>query len=100
MEVRVDRVHDARFSIRARNVSAVVDRLEPVVAEHPERVSAVHMTLRIGGAITQRQRESLQRVGQRCKIHNTLHADVETVLTVEAPEGAASTGTSRHGGGS
>ena len=62
--------------------------LNPVLAEHPERVSRVEMTMRIGGDLSERQLQSLQRVGQRCKIHNTLHQGVETVLTVE-PAAAA-----------
>ena len=129
MEVRVDRVQDARFEIRARGVSVIVDRLEeqggpgdgfrpielflgslgacmlgtmltfaenqqipvgdvslelePVIEEHPERVARVEMTLRVEGDLSERQLQSLQRVGQACKIHNTLHRGAETVLTLE-----------------
>lgn len=133
MEVHVDRVRGARFEVRARDVSVVVDRLEeqggpgdgfrpvelflgalgacmlgtmltfaenqqipvgdvslvlkPVIEEHPERIASVEMTMRVDGDMSERQLQSLQRVAQACKIHNTLHRGAETVLTVERGAG-------------
>ena len=128
MEVRVDRVRDARFEIRARDASVIVDRLEeqggpgdgfrpvelllgslgacmlgtmltfaenqqipvgdvslvlkPVIEEHPERIARVDMTMQIQGDLSEKQLQSLKRVSQGCKIHNTLHRVTDTVLTV------------------
>lgn len=41
-------------------------------AKHPERFSAIQVTMRVTGSLTDRQLESLARVAARCKVHNTL----------------------------
>lgn len=64
-------------------IEGVSLELEPVVEEHPERVARVEMAMRIEGDVSDRQLQSLQRVAQRCKIHNTLHQATETGLSVE-----------------
>ena len=46
--------------------------LEADSAKHPERFSAIRVTMTVTGPLTDRQLESLARVAARCKVHNTL----------------------------
>lgn len=64
-------------------VEGVSLELEAVVEEHPERVARIEMAMQIEGAVSERQVQSLQRVAQGCKIHNTLHQGAETALSVQ-----------------
>ena len=128
MHVRVSQVAGARFEVRAREVTTIVDRLpeqggpgdgfrpvelllgslgacmlgtmlgfahgaeipvehvaidlDPTVAEHPERVSRIDMTMHITGELSNKQLASLRRVAERCKVTNTLNTGAETVLRI------------------
>ena len=68
---------------QAMRIDDVSVSLTAAIEEHPERIAGVAMTMRIDGDITDRQLQSLQRVAQRCKIHNTLHHGAETSLSVD-----------------
>lgn len=57
--------------------------IDDEVADHPKRVAAITVVMRVGGELSARQLESLGRVAKRCKIHNTLDDGPEIVLRVE-----------------
>ena len=46
--------------------------LEPVIAERPERVGEIRMTMHIEGDVDARRLASLRRVAEHCKVHQTL----------------------------
>jgi putative redox protein len=46
--------------------------LEPVIAERPERIGEIRMTIHVGGDVDERRLASLRRVAEHCKIHQTL----------------------------
>lgn len=53
-------------------VESVRVALGDEVAEHPERIGRVRVSMEVGGDISERQADSLRRVASRCKIHSTL----------------------------
>jgi putative redox protein len=57
--------------------------LTPTLAERPERVSRIDMTLRIEGEVEPRRVASLRRVAEHCKVHATLEHGPELTLAVE-----------------
>ena len=58
--------------------------LRPTVAERPERVERIDMTLRIAGDVPPQRLASLRRVAEHCKVHATLEHVPELTLSVEA----------------
>lgn len=63
-------------------VEDVAVELTPTIAEHPERIERIDVAMQLTGDLTDRQMRSLERVAARCKIHNTLHAGVDTSLSI------------------
>jgi uncharacterized OsmC-like protein len=54
--------------------------LEDEVAEHPERMGRITITMTVETDASERQVASLERVASACKIHNTLERSPEIVL--------------------
>lgn len=54
--------------------------LEDEVAEHPERMGRIAITMIVETDASERQVASLERVASACKIHNTLERSPEIVL--------------------
>ena len=73
----------------AENVGVELDgvslELEPVLAERPERVAEIRMTMRIAGDVEPRRLESLRRVAEHCKVHSTLERQPALTLDVQLP---------------
>lgn len=57
--------------------------LRPVIAKSPERLERVEMLMELEGTFSDRDLDSLKRVAERCKIHNTLHSTTETDLRIQ-----------------
>jgi len=64
-------------------VEGVRLELTPTLADGPERVSRIDMTLRITGDVEPRRLASLRRVAEHCKVHSTLAHGPELTLCVE-----------------
>ena len=65
-------------------VEGVRLELTPTLADGPERVSRIDMSLRITGDVEPRRLASLRRVAEHCKVHATLAHGPELMLSVEA----------------
>lgn len=57
--------------------------LKPLTTVDGDRVAKVRMTMHVGGDLSDEQLERLHDAAASCKVHNTLHAGVRTMLTVE-----------------
>ena len=53
-------------------------------AEHPKRIGRVVQRLTLEGDLSQKQRETLERVAHGCSIHNTLTHPPEVVIELTA----------------
>lgn len=57
---------------------------------HPERVGRIEVKMEVKGKISLKERASLMRVAQHCKIHNTLKRPPDiTASWIDAPSQAA-----------
>ena len=65
-------------------VEGVRLELTPTLADGPERVSRIDMSLRITGDVEPRRLASLRQVAEHCKVHATLAHGPELMLSVEA----------------
>jgi uncharacterized OsmC-like protein len=54
--------------------------LHDEVAEHPERMGVINITMVVETDATERQLASLERVASACKVHNTLERSPEIKL--------------------
>lgn len=61
-------------------VSNVRVELRPMVALSPERVSKIRMKMSLEGDLSSEQLAFLKSAAESCKVHNSLHAGVETTL--------------------
>lgn len=68
---------------RGIEVSNVRVELRPMVTLRPERVSRIRMKMSFGGDLSEDDLAFLKDAAERCKVHNSLHAGIETTLQLE-----------------
>ena len=64
-------------------VTDVTMVLTDEVAGPPKRIGAITITMEVGGDLSQKQLESLERVASKCRIGNTLAAPPDVVFTLK-----------------
>lgn len=69
----------ANTGIELSDARAVVAARE---AEHPSRLESLAVMVDPGRDLSLPTRQSLERVAQRCKVHNTLHRSPDIALTI------------------
>lgn len=68
------------------SISGVRVELRPMVALSPERVSRIRMKMTFEGDVTPEELRVLREAAESCKVHNSLHAGIETQLVIAADE--------------
>lgn len=72
------------------DVSNVRVELRPLVALTPERVTRIRMTMSLDGDLTAAHLEVLRTAAESCKVHNSLHAGIQTSLELIHTQAKAS----------
>lgn len=67
-------------------IRSVHMELDDEEVPHPERVGRIAITMQVEAEATERQIQSLRRVAQACKIHNTLQRPPEFSFTFEVTQ--------------
>lgn len=73
------------MGIKARDLQVDLQGAEVEVTKHmasnPRRISKIEVNLRLPVNVSQKHRTILQRIGDTCPIHYSLHPDIEKVIT-------------------
>lgn len=65
-------------------VTGITIELDEETVRHPTRVGEIAVTMKVEGPVTDEDLERLGRVAARCKVHNTLAADSEPAMALNA----------------
>ena len=73
------------MGIKARDLGVELKGAEVEVTKHmasdPRRIAKIEVLFHLPSSISQKNRTILQRIGDTCPIHYSLHPDIEKVIT-------------------
>lgn len=73
------------MGIKARDMEVVLDGSTALVtktmAANPRRISKIEVVLELPGNLSQKQQIILEHTANTCPVHNSLHPDIEKVVT-------------------
>ncbi len=73
------------MGIKARDLGVELKGAEVEVTKHmasdPRRIAKIEVVFHLPSSISQKNRTILQRIGDTCPIHYSLHPDIEKVIT-------------------
>ncbi|MEM8928011.1 MAG: OsmC family protein [Bacteroidota bacterium] len=73
------------MGIKARDLEVDLEGAEVEVTKHmasdPRRISKIEVNLVLPKKVSQKNRTILERIGETCPIHYSLHPDIEKVIT-------------------
>ena len=73
------------MGIKARNIDVDLSGATAEVTKHmasdPRRISKIEVHLELPSAISEKNRTILERTGNTCPIHYSLHPDIEKVIS-------------------
>lgn len=73
------------MGIKARDLEVELKGAEVEVTKHmasdPRRIAKIEVVFHLPSSISQKNRTILQRIGDTCPIHYSLHPDIEKVIT-------------------
>lgn len=73
------------MGIKARDLGVELKGAEVEVTKHmasdPRRIAKIEVVFHLPSSVSQKNRTILQRIGDTCPIHYSLHPDIEKVIT-------------------
>ena len=78
-------MHDYGYGDKARDLEVDLKGATAEVTKHmasdPRRISKIEVNLFLPASVSQKHRTILERIGDTCPIHYSLHPEIEKVIT-------------------